>query len=92
MGKFLVCRLDAVRPNHRMKTSDLWPTIVETDPDGPVMTYEDIVKEAFKFWGSDYIGYHKYIVVSLSDAQIIEFKKRHDYEVVQRRFTEERGY
>lgn len=87
MGKYLVCRMDAIRPHGSMHSSEHFPCIVETDPYGPTMTYDDIVKKAFaevaRVHGSygGYVAYHDYIVVSLNSAKVVSFTKPVNYEV-----------
>lgn len=92
MARYLVCRLDAIKPDGRMRTSEFFPMEVVTDPDGPTMTYEDIVRKAFeRIWANkhsgrydyaeQYIGYHAYLVVPLNDAAVVSFKKPVKYEV-----------
>lgn len=85
--RYLICRLDGVRPHGKMRTSEHFPMIYETDPNGPIMTYEDIVRAAMsevgEYHGSrNYIGYHDYLVVPLiEDTKIVSFLKPHNYEV-----------
>jgi hypothetical protein len=76
--KFLVCRKDGVEG--KVRTSELWPTIVECDADTPA---DQIVFMAWqKVWG-DYIPIGKsYYVVPMDEAMIVSFRPKQNYEVI----------
>ena len=76
--KFLVCRKDGVEGS--MKSSELWPTIVEAEIDASA---SEIVQIALD---SKWPGYQprnkSYYVIPMSNALLVTFKPRQEYDVI----------
>lgn len=81
--QYLVCRMDALRPNGQMKTSEYFPMLVESYHGSE----EDIVRKALDTINKGYVGMHEYIVVPLIDAKVVSFKPRQSYDVDTRSFS-----
>lgn len=77
--RYLVCRTDAVRNyNRRMPIKQsCFPIEVETS----YSDAEAIVRLAFDTIHEGYVGMHSYLVISLDEAKIVEFKPRQSYDV-----------
>lgn len=80
--EYLVCRLDAIRPNGRMRSSEYFPMIVETNSTDP----EVIVRQALNTINRNYVGLHEYFITPMHMAQVVSFKPRNDYNVEVRDF------
>lgn len=68
--KYLVCRMDGIRPYSRIRSSEL-PIIVDSED---CANREDIVKKALDCISRGYIGMHEYLCVPLEYASIVSFK------------------
>lgn len=74
--KYLVCRLDAVRPNGHMRTSHFFPMVVDVEDSSLYKTNNDefIVRKALDTISQGYVGKYEYIVVPLDQARVVSFK------------------
>ena len=79
--KFLVCRVDAIE--RTIKSSELFPTIVEFDEHTP---HDVIVQETLQSVWPGYEPRNKaYYVVPLTDATIVTFKPKTQYDITVKR-------
>lgn len=81
--KFMVCRLEAVRPEGTIKSSNHFPMVVNAEP---YANKEDIVRKAMDNVYNGYTGLHEYVVVPMHEAEIVSFKPRTNYDVFVRRY------
>jgi len=76
--KFMVCRKDGIEGT--IRSSELWPTIVEADADTPV---DQVVFLAMESKWPNYRPLNKsYYVVPMDEAALVTFKPRQDYDVI----------
>lgn len=79
--RYLVCRLDALRPNGYMRTSEFFPMIVEYNPHPGEACAETVVRKALDSINRGYVGMYQYIVTPLDRALVVDFKPRQSYNV-----------
>jgi hypothetical protein len=76
--KFLVCRKDGVEG--KVRSSELWPTIVECDADTPA---DQIVFAAWRDTWGNYVPMNKsFYVVPMDEAMLVHFKPVQNYDVI----------
>jgi len=85
MRKYLVCRVDAMHtpPQGAQLNSSYFPVVV-TYKDNKDHLPSDVARKACEQIFPGYLGKHKYVVVPLDDAKIVEFfepKPQLDYTV-----------
>jgi hypothetical protein len=80
--KYLVCRIDAVKPNQQLSSS-LFPIVVDGFPDDEP---EYIVRRALDTISPGYVGLHSYLVVPMDNAEVVTFRPKPTYEVEVKRY------
>lgn len=80
MPKYLVCRLEAIRPAGTMRSSNHFPLIVTLPRlHGIEYSAEEILEKALDSINEGYRPNYEYIVMPIVDAKVVAVKPRRDY-------------
>lgn len=81
MYKYLVCRLDAIRPAGTIRNSNHFPMVVKSNYP---RTVEQILDKALDSISDGYRPNYEYLIVSLDDSKVIRLrppKPQFEYEI-----------
>jgi hypothetical protein len=75
--KYMICRVDAVE--RRIRSSEIFPVIVNASPDEPV---DEVVLRYLNECFPNYVGKHSYYAIPMTEASVVSFRPKRDYEVI----------